>query len=85
MALDIVGQAPARSSEKAGGVSVDLLLTRLKKNGVKNAPEDADLARDAIAPGDSLVAEARSEIPVMCCISHVPISAVFRTPAIQRS
>jgi hypothetical protein len=84
LALDIIGQAPARPSEEADGVSVDPLLTRLK-NGVKNAPENADLARDGIVPGDSLVAEARNEIPVTCCISHVSISTVLRTPAFQCS
>src|SRR6266508_344 len=78
LALDIIGQAPARPGEEAGDVSIGLLLTRLD-NGVKDAPQNAGLVGDGIAPGGgSLVAEVRDEIPVMCCVSHGSISIVFR-------
>jgi len=63
-ALDIIGEVPARPGEEAGDVSIGPLLTRLK-NGVKDAPQNAGLVRDCIAPGGNLVTEARGKVPVM--------------------
>jgi hypothetical protein len=69
LALHIVGEAPARPGKEAGDVSIDLLLMR-PKNGVKDALQTAGPVRDGIAPGASLVAGVRDEIPVVCCIAH---------------
>jgi hypothetical protein len=57
----MVGQASARSQEETGNLSIGLLLTGLRK-GLKDAPQNAGLARDGIASGGSLVAGIRMKV-----------------------
>jgi hypothetical protein len=73
LTLDIIGDTPARPGDKAGDLSLDLLLTRLK-NSAEDAPQYTGLVCVGTALGRILVPEARAKIPVICCISHVSIS-----------
>jgi hypothetical protein len=77
LTLDIIGDTPTRPGDKAGDLSLDLLLTRLK-NSAKDAPQYAGLGCVGTALGRRLVPEARAKIPVICCISHVSLSIVCR-------
>jgi hypothetical protein len=71
--LDVIGDTPTRPGDKAGDLSLDLLLTRLK-NSAEDASEYPGLVCVGIALGRILVPEVRAKIPVICCISHVSIS-----------
>jgi hypothetical protein len=73
LTLDIIGDTPTRPGDKAGDLSLDLLLTRLK-NSAEDAPQYAGLVCVGTAVGRILVPEVRAKIPVICCISHVSIS-----------
>jgi hypothetical protein len=75
LTLDIIGDTPTRPGNKAGDLSLDLLLTRLK-NSAEDAPQYAGLVCVGTALGRILVPEVRAKIPVICCISHVSISIV---------
>jgi len=73
LTLDIIGDTPTRPGDKAGDLSLDLLLTRLK-NSAEDAPQYAGLVCVGTALGRILVPEVRAKIPVICCTSHVSIS-----------
>ena len=63
LTLDIIGDTPTRPGDKAGDLSLDLLLTRLK-NSAEDAPQYAGLVCVRTALGRSPVPEARAKIPV---------------------
>jgi hypothetical protein len=73
LTLDIIGDTPTRPGDKAGNLSLDLLLTRLK-NSAEDAPQYAGLVCVGTALGRILVPEVRAKIPVICCTNHVSIS-----------
>src|SRR5215472_10199017 len=73
LTLDIIRDTPTRPGDKAGDLSLDLVLTRLK-NSAEDAPQYAGLVCVGTALGRILVPEVRAKIPVICCISHVSIS-----------
>ena len=73
LTLDIIGDTPTRPGDKAGDLSLDLLLTRLK-NSAEDAPQYAGLVCVGTALGRILVPEVRAKIPVICCTSHVSVS-----------
>src|SRR6516225_7375623 len=70
LTLDIIGDTPTRPGDKAGDLSLDLLLTRLK-NSAEDAPQYAGLV---CVLGRILAPEVRANIPVICCITHASIS-----------
>jgi hypothetical protein len=60
LTLDIIGDTPARPGDKAGDLSLDLLLTRLK-NSAEDAPQYTGLVCVGTALGRILVPEARAK------------------------